>query len=115
MEEAGSGVGQLPEYTRKRLLTLQTACAWLAMRAKVDRAESLSPKNESILRSSSYRRQSKAALLSKMTTAFRYVFHIPFRMEISPDPFLGRVKHRSITRMERAACRMAAMSWFPRK
>ena len=42
MEEAGSGVGQLPEYTRKRLLTLQTACAWLAIRAKADKAESLS-------------------------------------------------------------------------
>ena len=115
MEEAGSGVGQLPEYTKKRLLTLQTTCAWLAIRAKVDNAESLSPKKENILCSSCYRRQSKTALLSKMTTAFRYVFHIPFRMEISPDPFLGRVKHRSITRMERAACRMAAMSWFPRK
>lgn len=108
-------MGQLLEYTKKRLLTLQTAHAWLAIRAKVDKAESLSPKNENILHSSSYRRQSKTALLSKMTTAFRDVFHIRFRMEISPDPFLGRVKHRSITQMERAACRMAAMSWFPRK
>lgn len=53
------------EYTKKRLLTLQTAHAWLAIRAKVDKAESSFPKNENILHSSSYRRPSKTALLSK--------------------------------------------------
>lgn len=66
-----------------------------------------------MLHSLSYRMQDIPAV--KMTIAFEYVFHIPFRIEISPDPFLGRVKHRIVTQMEQAACRMAAMSWFPSK
>lgn len=50
-----------------------------------------------------------------VTTAFRHVFHLPLGMEMSPDSLLRRGKHRSITPMEQAACRMAAMSWFPSK
>lgn len=108
-------MGQALESTRQRWLTLPKY-AWLAIRSKADKAARRSPKDRKHAALSSYRRQLDQDIPAvKITAAFRYVFRQPFRMEMSPDPFLRRGKHGIVTQMEQAACRMAAMSSSPSK
>lgn len=53
-------------------------------------------RTENRLHSSSYRKQLEQNISAiKMTTAFRYVFHLPFRMKMSPDFFLEELSTES--------------------